>query len=103
MLKVVFVFLLSVLRFPPRGCSARWSFQVAALRHGDVERVGGGEEVSLVRGAVVVRRQVRVQQGGQREVGRAFLQALGVEVEEEVQLVLYGLYLVKHTHTYTRM
>lgn len=48
------------------------SFQIAAFRRGDVERVGGGEEVSLVRGAVVVRRQVRVQQGGYCEVGGAF-------------------------------
>lgn len=40
------------------------SFQVATFRRGDVECVGGGEEVSLVRGAVVVRRQVRVQEGG---------------------------------------
>lgn len=47
------------------------SFQIAAFRRGDVERVGGGEEVSLVRGAVVVRRQVRVQEGG-HEVGGAF-------------------------------
>lgn len=48
------------------------SFQVATFRRGDVECVGRGEEVSLVRGAVVVRRQVRVQEGGQCEVGGAF-------------------------------
>lgn len=73
------------------------SLQVAALR--DVEGVGGGEEVSLVRGAVVVRCQLGVQEGGQGEVGRAFLEALGVEAEQEVQLVLYGLYLNKRTGT----
>lgn len=53
----------------PRGPLGSPSFQVAALGHGDVQRVGGGEEVSLVRGAVVVRCQVWVQQRGQCEVG----------------------------------
>lgn len=73
------------------------SFQIAAFRCGDVERVGGGEEVSLVRGAVVVRRQVRVQEGGQRVVGGAFFQAVGVQVEQKVQFVLDRLHLNKHT------
>ena len=68
------------------------SVQVAAL--GDVERVGGGEEVFLVHGALVVRCQVGVQERGQGKVGRAFLR---VEAEQEVQLVLYGLYLNTHT------
>ena len=49
------------------------SFQIAALGLGDVECVSGGEEVSLVRGAVVVRCQVWFQQGGEGEVGGAFL------------------------------
>lgn len=74
------------------------SFQVATFRRGDVERVGGGEEVSLVRGAVVVRRQVRVQEGGECKVGGAFFQAVGVQVEKEVQFVLYRLNLNKHTN-----
>lgn len=75
------------------------SFQVAALRLRDVECVSRGEEVSLVRRAVVVRSQVGVEEGGQGKVGRAFLQALGVKVEQEVQLVFYGLNLNKHTQT----
>lgn len=79
----------------PQFCSP--SFQIAAFRCGDVECVGGGEEVSLVRGAVVVRRQVRVQEGGQRVVGGAFFQAVGVQVEQKVQFVLDRLHLNKHT------
>lgn len=73
------------------------SFQIAAFRCGDVECVGGGEEVSLVHGAVVVRRQVRVQEGGQRVVGGAFFQAVGVQVKQKVQFVLDRLHLNKHT------
>lgn len=53
----------------------------------------------MVRGAVVVRSQVGVEEGGQGKVGRAFLQALGVKVEQEIQLVFYGLNLNKHTQT----
>lgn len=75
------------------------SFQVPAVRLGDVQCVSGREEVSLVRGAVVVRRQVGVQEGGQRDVGGTFLQALRVEVEHEVQLVFYRLYLKRDTPT----
>ena len=60
---------------------------------GDVERGGGGEELALVGWAVVVRGEVRLQQGGQGEVGRALLQALRVEVQQQVHLVVNGLHL----------
>lgn len=67
--------------------------QVASARVGDVECGCWGEQVSLVRGAVVVRCEVRFQEGGEGEVGRAFLEALGVEVKQNIQLVFYWLYL----------
>ena len=45
------------------------SFQGAAPGVGDVEGGDGGEQLALLRGAVVVRRDVGLQQGGDGEVG----------------------------------
>lgn len=60
---------------------------------GDIKGVGRREEVTLISGAVVVRGLVWFQQGRERELGRALFQALGIEVQQEVQLVFNRLHL----------
>lgn len=65
----------------------------AALRAGDVERVGRWEELLVISRAVVVGGELGLQQGGQGDVRGALLQALRIEVQQHVQFALDGLHL----------